>query len=145
MKKLKNVNAGKSGGLDNIHPRLLKELAVTASIPLTAICTRTLDTGTLPAIWKEATISAIFKKGDKKDPGNYRPVSLTCITCKNLESLIREEIITHMKEEKLFSTRQFGFVTGRSTALQLLHVMEKWPSILDNGGNLDVIYCTWIL
>ena len=39
---------------------------------------------------------AIFKKGTKSSPGNYRPVSLTCVICKLLESFIRDVIVDHM-------------------------------------------------
>jgi hypothetical protein len=47
-----------------------------------------LDTGVLPKDWRDANISSIFKKGDKHLPENYRPVSLTSVTCKILEHLI---------------------------------------------------------
>lgn len=45
-----------------------------------------------------------------------------------------------MIQSKLFSDKQFGFISGRSTTLQLLIVMEEWTEILDNGGTLDSIY-----
>ena len=45
-----------------------------------------------------------------------------------------------MIQNKLFSDKQFGFISGRSTTLQLLIVMEEWTEILDNGGTLDSIY-----
>jgi len=60
--------------------------------------------------------------------------------CKVLESLVREAIIKHFKDNDLFSNNQFGFITGRSITLQLLHVMETWSRILDRGGNIDYIY-----
>ncbi len=46
-----------------------------------------------------------------------------------------------MKTNKLISKKQFGFITGRSTVLQLLAVLEKWYEILDNGGEIDILYC----
>ncbi|KAK4311280.1 hypothetical protein Pmani_001785 [Petrolisthes manimaculis] len=55
----------------------------------------------VPEDWRIANITAIFKKVNKCDPGNYRPVSLTSIFCKIMESLLREEIIYHMKDNKL--------------------------------------------
>ena len=45
-----------------------------------------------------------------------------------------------MIQSKLFSDKQFGFISGRSFTLQLLIVMEEWTEILDNGGTLDSIY-----
>ena len=119
-KKLKDLNPSKSCGPDAMHPRLLKELAEAVCVPLTVIFNKSLSLGKLPSVWKEANILAIYKKGNRKQPGSYRPVSLTCIPCKVLESFVRAEIISHMKQEMLFSQRQFGFISGRSTMLQLL-------------------------
>ena len=72
--------------------------------------------------------------------GNYGPVSLTSVVYKVLESIVRERVINHMKSNKLFSSKQFGFIGGRSTTLQLLGVFHEWAKILDNGGSIDVIY-----
>ena len=85
--------------------------------PLTKIFNQSMQEGRLPREWKEANITAIFKKGDRKDPGNYRPrpVSLTSVACKLMEQLVREEIVDHMTKNKLFSKEQHGFMTGRST------------------------------
>ena len=61
-----------------------------------------------------------------------------------MESIIRDMIINHMKSNKLHSARQYEFISGRSTVLQLLTVMDKWYKILDEGGCIDVIYCDFI-
>ena len=87
----------KSLGPDGIHPRILKELSNTISIPLSIILQASIDSGELPEDWKCANITALFKKGNKKVAGNYRPVSLTSIICKLMETLAREDIIEHMK------------------------------------------------
>ena len=141
IKKLKKIKINKSPGPDTIHPRVIHEIAESVAVPLTYIFKTSLATRTLPNEWKHANITAIFKKGRKTLPQNYRPVSLTSIICKTMESIIRDAIIDHMKSNKLFSPKQFGFITGRSTVLQLLHVFNIWSEILDQGGNLDVIYC----
>ena len=53
--------------------------------------------GKIPDKWKHPNVTAIFKKGDRNKPNNYRPVSLTCIICKIMESLIRDQVMSHMK------------------------------------------------
>ena len=75
---------------------------------------------------------------------NYRPVSLTSVICKVLESIIRGCIVEHMKSNKLFSDKQFGFISGRSTVLQLIQVLDQWIEILDEGGCVDVAYCDFM-
>ena len=74
--------------------------------------------------WSLAFTTAIFEKGNKSDPGNYRPVRLTSIICKLMETIIREDIMKHMKANKLFSQKQLGFLSGRSTVLQLIKVTD---------------------
>ena len=72
-----------------------------------------------------------------------RPVSLTSVICKLMETIIRDAIVTHLKENNILSSKQFGFLSGRSTVLQLLRVMDQWTEILDRGGivNIQSIYC----
>lgn len=76
-------------------------------------------------------------------PGNHRPVSLTCIICKIVETLIRERIIRRLKDNGLFSNRQYGFLTGHSTVLQLMTMMDKWNEVMD--GSAVVMLYTVIL
>ena len=64
-------------------------------------------------------------------------VLLTTCRCKLLESLIRDHIITYLLENDLLSHRQYGFIKGRSTMLQLLHMFDKWTEYLEGGGQID--------
>ena len=139
-KKLTTLNTLKSPGPDNLHSRVLKEVAQSIAKPIQQLFSLTMNKGSLPLIWKRANVSPIFKKGKKQLASNYHPVSLTCIWCKVKESIIRDYIIAHMNANGLISKRQFGFLSGRLTILQLLHVMDEWTNILDAGGTIDVCY-----
>ena len=141
LKKLNKIKISKSPGPDSIHPRVLRELSQELVTPLSLIFETSVRTGTLPNAWKQANITALHKKGSRHVAGNYRPVSLTSVVCKLLESLIRDALVTYMKQNGLFSNKQFGFIIGRSTTLQLLKVLDRWTEILDAGGYVDVIYC----
>ena len=112
--------------------------------PLKIIFEHSFNFGEIPLDWSLAFITAIFKKGNKSDPGNYRPVSLTSIICKLMETIIREDVMKHMKANKLFSQKQFGFLSGRSTVLQLIKVIDDWMNILEGGDAVDVIYCDFM-
>ena len=144
LKKLKELKVNKSPGPDAIHPRVIQEIAESITVPITLIFKTSLQLKELPDQWKHASVCAIFKKGNKTKPQNYRPVSLTSIICKTLESLVRDHIIEHMKLNNLFSEKQFGFISGRSTTLQLLHVLNIWTDILDQGGEIEAIYCDFM-
>ena len=56
-----------------------------------------------------------------------------------MEKLVRNQIVNHMKANSLFSKQQFGFISGRSTTLQLLKVLDEWTEILDEGGTIDAV------
>ena len=80
-KSLKALKVCKSPGPDGIHPRYLRECADELSYPLWKLLEKTIQDGKLPSAWKIQEIRPIFKKGNKKSPGNYRPVSLTSVIC----------------------------------------------------------------
>ena len=50
----------------------------------------------------------------------------------------------HMKSNKLFSRKQFGFISGRSTVLQLIKVLDNWTETMDEGRATDVVYCDFM-
>ena len=57
-----------------------------------------------------------------------------------MEKLIRKRIVEDMDKFGLFSNRQFGFMGGRSTSLQLLKVLENWTKVIDDGGIVHAVY-----
>ena len=89
-KKIKKMKDNKSPGVDGIPPKLLKEIVEQISTPLAKLFNLSLEEGIIPSEWKEANITPLFKKGSRKKPENYRPVSLTSVVCKLLEILIRD-------------------------------------------------------
>ena len=137
---LKSLKTSKSPGPDEIHPRILKELANELSYPLTLLFNKTLEKGKIPAEWKIAQVRPIFKKGSKVSAGNYRPVSLTSVVCKVFEGFIRDAMYTHFVTNNLLSDKQFGFCKGRSCITQLLVTLHDWMCDLDNNTPVDVMY-----
>ena len=137
---LKKINPNKSCGPDDIHPRILSECYSELSLPFCLMFMKSMEECNIPSQWKEAKVVAIYKKGDKKEAGNYRPVSLTSVPCKLLEKFIRNHLMDYMVENNLISSKQFGFVEKRSTNLQLLNVLKDWCDCLENKNSIDCIY-----
>ena len=72
--KLINLNPYKSPDHDNWHPYFLRELADVLSVPLSILFNKSLKECAHRS-WRKAIIAAIYKKGDRSNPGNYRPVN----------------------------------------------------------------------
>lgn len=138
-KLLSDINPNKSPGPDKINPKLLKSCPSLAK-PLYMIFRQSLDSGVLPIEWKNSNISPIFKKGQRSQPCNYRPVALTSIVCKMMETLIKRAITSHLDSKQLLSVHQHGFQTGRSCLTNLLEAFEIWTRALDDGNQVDCIY-----
>ena len=124
LDELRSLNESKSPGPDRLHPKVLRETADAITAQLLTIYQLSLDTGEGPEARRRVMVTAIYKKGSRNDPGNYRHVSLTSICCKVLEWLIRRAFVKHMSQNNLFTKEQHGFLGGRSCITQLLSVLE---------------------
>ena len=99
-----------------------------------------MDEGQIPEDWRNANVVPIFKKGSRCEPWNYRPVSLTSVTGKLLERMLKYEIDAHIENNKLTKDSQHGFRRGRSTQtnlIEFLNVTTRWG---DEGKCHDVVY-----
>ena len=107
---------------------------------LTFLFQKSLDTGEIPNTWKTANVLPAFKKGDRKLPSNYRPISLTPVICKLLESVIRDKVFDYLLRNNLLTNQHHGLVLRRSSVTQLLIALNYWTESLEQGVPVDVIY-----
>ena len=97
--KLSKMKPNKAPGIDNFNSSMLREVASAIASPLCEIFNGSIEMGEVPLDWKKANVTPIYKnKGTKSQPCNYRPVSLTSHISKTMESIIRDEIIRHLKK-----------------------------------------------
>ena len=76
---LSNLNIHRSMGPSVMHPRVWRELAGVVARLHSVIFEKSWQSGEIPGDWKKGSITPIFKKGKKDDPGNYQPVSVTSV------------------------------------------------------------------
>ena len=136
---LQNLNPHKACGSDGIWPHVLKELAREIAPALTALFKSSLSSGSVPADWRDAHITPIYKKGEQYNPANYRPVSLTSVVCKLLEHIIVSAVMRHSEENSILTDNQHGFRRGRSCETQLLELVEELTTNLESSKQTDIL------
>ncbi|KAK4828785.1 hypothetical protein QYF61_000842 [Mycteria americana] len=124
---LKNLNISKSMGPEEMHPRVLRELADVVAKPLSMIFEKSWQSGEVPGDWKKGNIVPIFKKGRKDDPGNYRPVSLPSVPGKIMEQILLEAILEakHMEDREWIR----NWLDGRIQRAAVNGSMSRWRSV----------------
>ena len=137
--KLANLNPNKSPGHDKWHPHFLRQLSEAICVPLAILFNKSLKEGAHES-WRKAVVTAIYKTGKKTDPGNYRPVSLTSVISKIMESNVRNAIVNRLMNNGLITEDQHVFVPGRDCMTQLLVCIEDWSRRLESNNAFDVIY-----
>ncbi|GAB0182055.1 hypothetical protein GRJ2_000670800 [Grus japonensis] len=91
--------------------------------PLAIVCQQSGLTGDIPVDRKLE--NAIYKKGQKENPGNYRPVSLTLVLGKVMEQIILSAITWHIQDNQVIRPSQHGFMKGRSSLTDLISFYDK--------------------
>ena len=81
--------------------------------------------GCVPEDWNKAIVTAILK-GPKWDPGNYRPISLTCLVSKVMEHVVLSHMAKHLAAYNILLDSQHGFQEKLSTQTQSTHHFCTW-------------------
>jgi len=119
---------------------VLRKLAYVIAEQLSITFERSWRTGEVPEGWKEANVTPIIKKGKKENPGNYRPVSLTCILGKVMEHLILEVFSKQVEEKQVIWSSQHGFTKGKSCLTNLIAIHDSMTSWVDEGRAVGGVY-----
>ena len=101
-----------------------------------------MNQGTLPPDWKTANISPIYKKGNRSQPSNYRPVSLTSFCYEALERIIYSHIlaISFANPWQILCEKQYGFQIGKSCDSQLIDTTNDFANCLNENKQIDAIF-----
>ena len=140
-KLLHGLNPNKAAGPDEVPACLLKECADQLAPALSHVFNASLQRRTVPREWRKAMVTPLFKnkKGEHWKPSNYRPVSLTAISCKVLEHIVHHHMTTHFDNRGILSESQHGFRKKWSCESQLILTIEDLAKGLDDGGQTDAI------
>jgi len=139
-KLLAKINPNKSNIKACIHPRILKECATSLAGPVSQIFKKSLETATLPSQWTKGDITALHKGGSRHDAKQYRPITITSVLCRTLETVVKVSITEHLDRQVQVNDKQHGFRAKRSCLTNLLLNLEEITSLIDDGNSVDQIY-----
>ena len=92
-----------------------------------------IDTEIFPNKWKSTKVTPLFKKGSKRELGNYRPISVLPLVSKIFEKIIYRQLYDYLQDNSLLNTCQSGFRSMHSTLTALLETTNNWSINIDNG------------
>ena len=139
LKLLNALSINKATGLDGIPSRFVRDSASIIVSPLTHIINLSIIQGVVPDDLKIARVVPLFKKNDKTEVGNYRPVSILSIISKVVEKVVYEQIETYLDEKKLLYDFQSGFRGRFSTDTCLIHLTDFIKFEMDKGNLVGMV------
>ena len=137
-KIISKLKSKSSSGHDGISSKLLILIKKIIAPSLALVINQSLMTGIFPASLKIAKVIPLFKKGNEKIFGNYRPISLLPSVSKVIEKVVYTQIYDYFMINKLFYKSQYGFRTGHSTELAGLEFSDNILQLLDNKKNSSI-------
>jgi len=129
IESLKNSS---SAGFDEIHMSLVKECLGYFIKPLVHIYNVSFQTGIFPDMMKLAKIKPLFKKGDRRNIQNYRPIFILSAFSKILEKLMYNRLLSFLKKHNTLTNVQHGFREKKSTETASHSFIESVQEALDN-------------
>jgi Reverse transcriptase (RNA-dependent DNA polymerase) len=135
---IKKLKAGGSCGPDGYPPLLLKKIKDCVAGPFSLMFTSLMSVGKTPEEWSHALVTPVNKSGVASSVNNYRPISLTSVTCKIMEHVIVSDILSYLRHHETISKQQHGFLSGRSTTSNLLETFNDWTLALNDKNSIAV-------
>ena len=130
-----------SSGYDEITSILSKTSASIISLPLSFIYNYSLYTDIFPDHFKIAVVKPMYKKGDKYNISNYRPVSLLPIFSKVLEKAMHNRLNHHLNTHNILAPEQHAFKRGMSTEDAAFRLTDNVLKSLNQKLHVGGIFC----
>ena len=127
------LNPNKSSGLDDLSPRVIREIGALISKPLTHIFNQSITTGIIPNQMKISIVTPIYKSNDKDKFQNYRPISVLPCFSKILERLMYDRLISHLNKYDILFKHQYGFQARRSTQQAIIELVDKITTAIEQN------------
>ena len=139
--QLQTINTAKACGCDGISAQMLNKAGDSIVKPLTKLLNICIETNKFPSMWKKANVIPIYKKDDKENVGNYRPVSILPSLSKIFERIIFKNMFNFIQDNNLLTKHQSGFKPNDSTVNQLAYLYHTFSEAMDKRKEIQVVFC----
>lgn len=131
--QLEKLKTNKATGIDEISAKFLKLSAPVICKPLAVILNLSIKQGIYPDNLKIAKVTPIFKKGDKSDPNNYRPISVLPVISSVFEKHISNCITHFLDKYDIIFHHQSGFRKQHSCQTALTRLIDTWLAAINEN------------
>ena len=128
-----NLPKHKSPGPGYIPAWALKDSKLSIGTHLQFVVNECINKNTFPNILKTAHVTPVYKKGDRLEPENYRPISVTPTLAKIFERLLLEQLTHHLTHNSRINKNQFGFQKQKSCLDTIISLTEKINQCVDEN------------
>ena len=137
IEAIHELSPNTAAGPDCVPSSLLFNCATELAPVLLLIFSHSLSHRVITKFWKRASIIQIYKSGDKTVPGNYRPISLTSVICKEL---LENKVFSFLDQKGCLNSTQHGFRPDRSCLSALFDVFDNIMHMLDSNSSVAMVY-----
>ena len=140
LKAVKSLKQTGSNDVYGMNSKLIKRIIFPILDVLIYLFNLSLQTGTYPNCLKQSIVLPIYKKGNRSDMSNYRPISLSPVIGKLLEKIMGARIVSYISKYDLVSPSQHGFFKGRSTETAISSLLSYVEDSFDRGLGVGSVF-----
>lgn len=138
--QLQNLRVSKATGIDDLSAKYLKVAAPIISEPLAKIFNLSIQTGNYPDALKKAKVTPVYKRGEKSDINNYRPISVLPIITGVFERHISKCLVSFLEQHRLIYEQQSGFRQRHSCLTSLTKIIDTWLTAINNNETVGALF-----
>ena len=135
-----DIDVNMASCVEGINMKICKIITVNFPGKLSKLFSNSLFRGIFPREWACSTVTLLPKTGDYSNPGNWRPISQTCIFAKLLERIVHTVFLRYLLDNNFMSECQFGFLPNRSTQEAVFEVTRSMYSSINNRKIMGLIF-----
>jgi hypothetical protein len=138
---IKSIKSKDSQGFNEISTKILKISSKYIVSPVTYICNKIILSGIFPDRLKFSIVKPVYKKGDKRNCTNYRPIALLTSFSRVFEKAIHTRHTEHLVNNKLLAVNQYGFRKRLTTENAIFKLINKIYYGLNNKMRTGSVFC----